>query len=126
MKYAVVALIFNKEGKILGVSRKNNPNDMGLPGGKVDPGETLEEALIREVKEETGLTVKTLLRVFQLTDGDFEGVTFYCRVEGDIHTTESGRVDWIDWEELFQGTFGQYNRRLHDHFYNIFKLTTEI
>jgi|APCry1669189768_1035252.scaffolds.fasta_scaffold01698_7 mutator protein MutT len=118
MKRAVVALIFNKDGKILGVSRKNNPNDMGLPGGKVDPGETLTEAIIREVREETGLNVKTFKPIFELEDGEFLGVTFACTVEGEISTTETGRVDWIEWEELFAGTFSEYNRNLYQHLKN--------
>ena len=47
------------EGKILLIKRKKNPfaNLWALPGGHLDFNETLEEAVIREVKEETGLTV---------------------------------------------------------------------
>ena len=59
-KLAATALIYKNvilDGKVLGVSRKTDPNDFGLPGGKVDEGETLYDAMVREVKEETGLTV---------------------------------------------------------------------
>lgn len=54
--FAVTALLV-KDELVLAVSRKNNPNDFGLPGGKIDPGETPEGALFREVSEETGLNV---------------------------------------------------------------------
>ena len=50
------------EGIIL-VKRKNPPFGWAIPGGFVDYGETLEDAVCREMKEETGLDV-TLVRQF--------------------------------------------------------------
>lgn len=53
----VYALIYDKDREqILMVN--NNGSGWSLPGGAVEKEETLEQALIREVKEETGLTVK--------------------------------------------------------------------
>lgn len=55
------AIIQNEKGEILFLLRSSSssfePNTWGLPGGKVDPGETVEQGLIREVQEETGMTV---------------------------------------------------------------------
>src|ERR1035437_3070592 len=62
MKKAVCILVYNDDGEILAVSRKNDPNDLGLPGGKVDPGETEEEAVVREMLEETGLEISKIGR----------------------------------------------------------------
>jgi NAD+ diphosphatase len=59
---AVAALIFNRKGKLL-VTRRAIEPDFGkidLPGGFVDPGETAEEALKRELFEELGVTVKNM------------------------------------------------------------------
>jgi 8-oxo-dGTP diphosphatase len=50
------------EGKLVLIRRKNPPfeNHFALPGGFVEVGETVEEAAIREAKEETGLDIKLL------------------------------------------------------------------
>ena len=53
--------VVKKEGKTLILRRhpksRNNPHKYELPGGKVDPGEFFDVALIREFKEETNLDV---------------------------------------------------------------------
>jgi len=58
---AVRALITDDDGKILIIKRssesKTNPDKWELPGGKVDQGEPFDQALIREVKEETNLNI---------------------------------------------------------------------
>lgn len=56
---AVGALITDESGRILLILRRNEPSagHWSLPGGRVEPGESLERAVIREVEEETGLRV---------------------------------------------------------------------
>ena len=51
-------MIVRRNYKILAVSRKNNHSDFNLFGGKLENGETWEEALIRECYEETGYYIK--------------------------------------------------------------------
>lgn len=52
------ACISNSKGEILLQKRSREKEIWGLPGGAVEFGESIEEAVIREVKEETGLNVK--------------------------------------------------------------------
>ncbi|MBD8501151.1 NUDIX domain-containing protein [Paenibacillus arenosi] len=50
------AIIRDNQGRIL-LQKRSDYGDWGLPGGGMDHGETIEETMIREVKEETGLEV---------------------------------------------------------------------
>jgi len=53
----VGALILNSEGKIFFMTSPKWPGKYAIPGGRVEYGETLEDALEREIKEEAGLSV---------------------------------------------------------------------
>jgi len=61
-KYYVVGCVIEYDGKILLLkypeTKKDNPNKWGSPAGKVDSEEDAEQAVIREVFEETGLHLK--------------------------------------------------------------------
>ena len=61
-----IDIIIHVENKgIVLIQRKNPPLGFALPGGFVDVGETVEQAAVREAKEETGLDV-TLMRQFHV------------------------------------------------------------
>ena len=51
------AVIKDEFGRIL-LQRRSDYGNWGLPGGAMEPGESIEETMIREVKEETGITLK--------------------------------------------------------------------
>ena len=59
MSITVVALVFiAREEKILLVRQNYGPRYWSLPGGVMEPGESIDQAAIREVKEETGLDIR--------------------------------------------------------------------
>lgn len=55
--YSTVDAVIEVEGGIVVVERSNPPFGLALPGGFVDYGESLEDAVVREAKEETGLDI---------------------------------------------------------------------
>lgn len=129
MKQAVVALII-KDGLILGISRRHNKSIYGLIGGKVDSGETLEQALFREVKEETNIIINACTFIYErveLGDGP-NGVDFYSRCyyatdwSGTPESCEEGQVKWLTAEEVTstKAAFGNYNRKTLDVFKTMF------
>tara|TARA_R110000772_G_scaffold17946_3_gene49974 strand:+ start:130546 stop:130935 length:390 start_codon:yes stop_codon:yes gene_type:complete len=113
MKYAVQGVILNEDGEVLCVSRKDDHNDFGLPGGKVDDTDkTFKEALAREVKEETGLDVDmtTSVQVFSMHRDNYMGYTYFIKDwSGDIYTEEPHVVKWSGWQVLNEGKFRGWN-----------------
>lgn len=109
---AACVLIMSDDGKILAVSRKNDPTDFGMPGGKVDHPESPAQAAARELYEETGLTATNLKQVFVNDDGEYETYTFIGEVAGEIDTPESGVIRWVTPKVLVSGMFGAYNTKL--------------
>lgn len=103
----VVAAIIQNENKILATKRGYGEfiNMWEFPGGKIEPGETKDEALIREIKEE--LNIKINIDKFAL-DIEYQYPNFYlfmscfmCSIkEGSIELLEHNDAKWITKEEI--------------------------
>lgn len=68
-------LIENKEGKFLFIERADNGN-MGIPAGSLEEGETIEDCIKREVKEETGLILEKVHVIGISSDPQQEAVSY--------------------------------------------------
>jgi 8-oxo-dGTP diphosphatase len=109
----VGALIFNGD-KILLVERAGEPlkGYWSLPGGLVETGELIDDAVKREVREETGLEVETIYRfdIFERIMRDAEArpeyhyvlVDYVCKVTGGSlrPADDVSRVEWVAREKL--------------------------
>jgi len=111
-----VLIVNDIEKKFLAVSLKWDHSDMNLPGGKVEEGESVMEAGIREVKEETGLTVKNLKKLHSAYEGDWKVVTYYTKdYTGIINTNENHRIEWLTLDKLCNSkSWPKYNTEIYN------------
>ena len=100
--------------RVLLIKRAHEPlkGQWSLPGGRVELGETLEQAVAREVREETGLDVQVgpivevLDRIMRDADGrvdyHFVLVDFVCRPSGGIlcGASDADAAEWVPLDAL--------------------------
>ena len=104
-----LCMVCDGAGNILVQDRKK-PDWPGLcfPGGHVEPGESFVESVIREVREETGLTIENPIlcgtKQFQTEDGERYVVLLYRanRYSGELRSSDEGEVFWIPRDSLSQ------------------------
>ncbi len=115
MSLPVAACVFViRDGKILTVSRKEDPKACGFPGGKADEGETPAQTAARECFEETGLVVGGLRELYKGSDSvDFMVYTFYAHeCWGEPRDMGEGHVEWVEPSRLVNGKFSEYNQKV--------------
>ena len=99
---ANLCMVCDDAGNILVQDRKD-PSWPGIcfPGGQIEPGESFVESVIREVWEETGLTIENPIlcgtKQFPTRNGERYVVFFYKadRYHGELKASEEGEVFWI-------------------------------
>ena len=104
----VVAAVIRKGNRIFATQRGYGEFKDGweFPGGKIEPGETPQEALVREIREE----LETEIRVGDLIDTiEYDYPTFHlsmdcfwCEIlEGSLELKEHEAAKWLDRESLY-------------------------
>lgn len=104
----VGAIILNEADEVLCALRSSNmslPNYWEFPGGKVEENESVEEAIIREIKEELNCSIETN-QIFLEYTHEYEHIfvnliTVLCRlVEGTPTASEHAELKWINKQNL--------------------------
>lgn len=102
MMDVVCGVIVNSEGQFLACLRPDGKHLGGLwefPGGKVDPGESAESALVRELREELAVEVEVGLPlgpvVWSYGERVIRLLPFYCRIlSGQLEAIEHQELRW--------------------------------
>lgn len=113
----VTAAIIRKNDKVLITQRlsdaANEPNKWEFPGGKKEAHETLEESLIREVKEELGIDI-LLGHMYATTQHQYKNgihvvLVFYLAemFSGEIQLLGCQDAKWVGYDELKQFEFAE-------------------
>ena len=105
-KHAALVVVRNPSGHVLTVSRPEPPHEQSIPGGLVERGETYEQAAMRELNEECGVTAHTLQHVCDLTsptDGRTVHVYRADTWSGEPSAKEANsRVAWLHPNDLLE------------------------
>ena len=93
-------LAYDDEGRLLLVRRANAPGQgrWSVPGGRVEPGEDDAAALVREMREETGLDVVVGPLVGRVVRGQYAIADYSCRAVGGVLAAGDDASDarWCD------------------------------
>ncbi len=115
--HVAVAIIRNQGGQVLIALRDKNKHQGGLwefPGGKVEAGESVSEALARELEEELDLQVKSSTPLLKI-EHDYEDkkvlldVSEVLEYQGEARGLEGQPINWVKLEQLEQYQFPEAN-----------------
>lgn len=105
VELTVLCLIHKEDSYLLQDRVKKDWNGYTLPGGHIEPGESIVDAVIREMKEETGLTIKAPrlcgVKQFPLEGGRYMVFLFETdQFEGTVADSDEGKMHWVKVSEL--------------------------
>lgn len=105
VELTVLCLIENGDKILLQNRQKKNWRGYALPGGHVEPGESFIDAVIREMKEETGLTILDPrlagVKQFPIENGRYVVLLFKAtKWTGTVVSSEEGQMEWIEYGKI--------------------------
>lgn len=105
VELTVCCLIENGDRILLQNRVKQDWRGYALPGGHVEPGESFVDAVVREMKEETGLTILDPrlvgVKQFPIKEGRYVVLLFKAtRWSGDLVSSDEGQMEWIRYGDL--------------------------
>ena len=105
VELTVLCLVHSKDAYLLQDRIKEDWKGYTLPGGHIETGESIVHAVVREMKEETGLTILNPklcgVKQFPTEDGRYIVFLFSAdKYEGELSSSEEGNMHWIKKEEL--------------------------
>lgn len=105
VELTVLCLIQNGDEYLLQDRVKEDWKGYTLPGGHIENGESVVDAVIREMKEETGLTVLNPrlcgVKQFPIKNGRYLVFLFYAdKFEGEVVSSNEGSMHWISKDKL--------------------------
>lgn len=115
-KLSALSLVTRLDGHVLAVWNRNHKG-WGLPGGKVEPGESPRDTQRRELFEETGLSTDFAVHAYVAENTNGRMVHVYMvAAKGDPHEVEEGSpVVWVTWPFLLkESPFRDFYRGLLD------------
>ncbi len=109
--FVVAAAILDEDGRVLLSQRPADKDFAGkweFPGGKVEPGETPEAALVRELREELSIEpCESCLQPFAFSSTSYPDFHLFmplyvCRQwDGIVRPTEGQRIKWVQPKQLY-------------------------
>lgn len=105
VELATICLVY-KNNKVLLQNRvKEDWKGYALPGGHIEPGESVVESVIREVKEETGLDIQNPvlcgIKQFPIEGGRYLIFLFKTtEFSGELVSSPEGEMVWVDRDQL--------------------------
>lgn len=105
VELTVLCLITDGDRMLLHNRIKNDWQGYTLPGGHVEPGESFVDAVIREMKEETGLDIMNPrlvgVKQFPIKDGRYVVLLFKAiEFSGTVISSDEGQMEWVESNRL--------------------------
>ncbi len=105
VELTVLCLIHTEDSYLLQDRVKDDWKGYALPGGHIEPGESIMDAVVREMKEETGLTIKSPrlcgVKQFPIEGGRYIVFLFETdQFEGELVDSDEGKMYWVKTSDL--------------------------